>query len=77
MIYWGENKAAFLFLFLFFSSGIARINRIYRTMFWLIRHNPYGIYPKGSGIGVPGHFQIIVEKSVFITYNMLNRTAGR
>jgi len=28
-------------------------------MFWLIRHNPYGIYPKGSGIGVPGHFQII------------------
>jgi hypothetical protein len=46
-------------------------------MFWLIRHNPYGIYPKGSGIGVPGHFQIIVEKSVFITYNMLNRTAGR
>ena len=40
-------------------------------------HNPYGIYLKGSGIGVLGHFQIMVEKSVHMTYNILNRTAGR
>jgi hypothetical protein len=40
-------------------------------------HNPYGIYLKGSGIGVPGHFQIVVEKSAFMAYNMFNRTAGR
>ena len=40
-------------------------------------HNPYGIYLKGSGIGVPGRFQIMVEKSVFMAYNMFNRTAGR
>ena len=28
-------------------------------------------------IGVPGRFQIMVEKSVHMAYNMLNRTAGR
>ena len=42
-----------------------------------VYHNPYGIYLKGSGIGVPGHFQIVVEKSAFMAYNMFNRTAGR
>ena len=35
----------------------------------------YGIYLKGSGIGVPGHFQIMVEKYVCIVYNMLNKEA--
>ena len=37
----------------------------------------YGIYLKGSGIGVPGHFQIVVEKSAFMAYNMLNKTADK
>lgn len=36
---------------------------------------PYGIYLKGSGIGVPGHFQIVVEKSAFMAYNILNKRA--
>lgn len=37
----------------------------------------YGIYLKGSGIGVPGHFQIMVEKSVYMAYNIFNKTARR
>ena len=40
-------------------------------------HNPYGIYLKGSGIGVPGHFQIMVEKLAHMAYNILNKGAGR
>ena len=40
-----------------------------------VYHNPYGIYLKGSGIGVPGHFQIVVEKSAFMAYNILNKRA--
>lgn len=37
----------------------------------------YGIYLKGSGVDALGSFQIIVEKSEFMAYNMCNRTAGR
>ena len=37
----------------------------------------YGIYLKCSGIGVPGHFQIVVEKSADMAYNILNKTAGK
>ena len=33
------------------------------------------VYLKGSGIGVPGHFQIVVEKSAFMAYNILNKRA--
>ena len=40
-----------------------------------VYHNPYGIYLKGSGIGVPGHFQIMVEIPVCIVYNVLNKEA--
>ena len=35
----------------------------------------YGIYLKCSGIGVPGHFQIVVEKSADMAYNILNKGA--
>lgn len=33
------------------------------------------VYLKGSGIGVPGHFQIFVEKSAHMAYNILNKEA--
>ena len=35
----------------------------------------YGIYLKCSGIGVPGHFQIMVEKLAHMAYNILNKGA--
>ena len=35
----------------------------------------YGIYLKGSGAPTLGSFQIMVEKSASMTYNMLNKVA--
>ena len=34
---------------------------------------PYGIYLKGSGIGVPGSFHFLVAIHARIVYNMLNK----
>ncbi len=36
----------------------------------------YGIDLKCPGIGVQGHFQIMVEKSASMAYNILNKGAG-
>jgi len=35
----------------------------------------YGIYLKGSGIGVPGSFHFLVAIHAWIVYNMLNKEA--
>lgn len=37
----------------------------------------YGIYLKGSGVGVPGLFHLGVEIPAWMAYNILNKGAGR
>jgi len=43
----------------------------------MVFHNPVKNCLESSGVGALELFQIIVEKIMIMTYNILNRTAGR